>query len=72
MSFLPSFNQYKKDYFIVGGVLLIGIIAVMGNHFSDVAKTKFWWTFWDAAQVVCIVAWIAGWIYFKAKEKQSK
>jgi hypothetical protein len=68
----PSFKKYKKDYFTVAAVLLIGIIAVMGQHFSDIAQTKFWWTFWDAATVICIVAWIAGWIYLKSKDKYSR
>jgi hypothetical protein len=67
---LPSFKKYKNDYYLVAGVLLVGIIAVMGQHWAGIAKTKFWWTFWDAMTVIAIVGWVAGWIYLRAKDKR--
>lgn len=68
---IAHIKKYKQDYALVAGVVGIGITSVLGQHWSDAAKTPFWWTFWDVATYVSIVGWVGGWIYFKNKFKNS-
>ncbi len=66
---MNTFKKYPKDWLIVLGVVLMGFFGVMGTHFSDIAKTPFWWNFWIILSVVCIVAWVGGWIFLNRKDK---
>lgn len=66
---MNTFKKYPKDWLIVFGVALLGIIAVMGWHWTDVAKTPFWQTFWVVAAIIAIIAWIVGWLILSAKDK---
>lgn len=59
--------KYKKDLLLVAIVVLAGFMALGG--IGDYSKTKFWWTFWDVAQVVSLVGLIGGWIYLYAKDR---
>lgn len=62
------FKVYAKDYFIVFTVLVLGVIAVMGFHWMDSAKTKAGWTFWQVATGISLFVLIAGWIILWAKQ----
>jgi len=59
--------KYKRDLLLVIIVVFAGFVALGG--IADYAKTKFWWTFWDVAQIVCLVGLIGGWIYLYAKDR---
>jgi len=41
-------------------LLVLGLVtlAVMGWHWTDLAKTPFWWTFWVVAAIAAIPAFI--------------
>jgi len=65
-----NFKKYKKDYFLVFLAIVLGLTAVLGQHFTDVAKTKFWWKFWDYATYAAIVIWVGAWFFLKAKAKK--
>lgn len=69
---LQSFKKYPKSWLLLVTVLFIGIIAVMGGHFSDAATKPFWWNFWIVVQVLAIVLILAGWCFawFGQKRKQ--
>lgn len=62
-------KKYKQDFTLLAGVLGIGLTSVLGQHWSEAAKTPFWWTFWDVATFASIGGWVGGWIYFKNKFK---
>lgn len=61
--------KYKKDLFLVIAVILIGLLAVSADGFSDLADKKFWWNFWSVLHIASIVAFVVGWLYLKAKDK---
>lgn len=71
MSFISKIKQYPKDAVLVLGVILVGLLAVSADGFSDLANKKFWWNFWSVIHVAAIVACVAGWIYLKNKDKSS-
>lgn len=50
-------NTIKSILFVLLLVSLV-ILAVMGWHWTDIAKTKFWWTFWVVAAIAAIPAFI--------------
>ncbi len=50
-------NTVKAILFVLLLVSLV-ILAVMGWHWTDIAKTKFWWTFWVVAAIAAIPAFI--------------
>jgi len=50
-------NLTKSILFTVLLVAL-AVLAVMGWHWTDLAKTKFWWTFWVVAAIAAIPAFI--------------
>lgn len=62
-------KQYPKDAMKVALAVLIGFFAVMGWQFSETAKTPFWWNFWIVIAVLCLVAWIVGYVYLSRKQK---
>lgn len=66
MSFI---KKYKKDLLLTlvfGG---LAFMAVAGDGFSDLAKTKFWWNFWSVAGVVGWVVCLGGWLYLWKKDR---
>lgn len=67
---MNTFKKYSKSWLILFTVLFAGVVTVMGTHWSDTAKTPFWWTFWIVASIVCGVGLVAAWIFMKAKDKK--
>lgn len=67
---MNTFKKYPKSWLTLLTVLFLAIVAVMGWHWTDTAKTRFWWTFWEIAAVVSGLALLAGWILLKAKDKE--
>jgi protein-S-isoprenylcysteine O-methyltransferase Ste14 len=51
-------------------VLLLAVVffAVMGHHFSDAAGTSFWANTWTVIAIVCLVVWVAGWVFLWSKK----
>lgn len=50
-------NTLKSVLFVLLLVSLV-ILAVMGWHWTDLAKTPFWWTFWVVAAIAAVPAFI--------------
>lgn len=63
--------KYKKDLFLVIAVVLVGLLAVSGDGFSDLANKKFWWNFWSILHILAIITFVGGWIYLKSKDKSK-
>lgn len=61
----------KSEIALLAGMILSGVFAVLGQHFADVAKTPFWWTFWDIMTGAGFVFFLGYWGYLKAKEKKA-
>jgi len=60
----PIFYLYA--FFAISLVL----VGVMGWHWSEVAKTPFWWKFWQWAAIAAIIIFVLWWI--KAFTSQNK
>ncbi|MGN6491174.1 MAG: hypothetical protein ACTHLE_04200 [Agriterribacter sp.] len=56
----------KKVKAILFAALLISLafLAVMGWHFTDEAKTPFWWNGWVVIAIVSAIAFIALILWF--------
>ncbi len=50
-------------------VVIVGFFAVMGWHFTDVAEKPFWWKLWPVLSIVCIIAWVVGWVALNKNAK---
>lgn len=50
-------NTVKSVLFVLLLISLV-ILAVMGWHWTDLAKTKFWWTFWVVVAIAAVPAFI--------------
>lgn len=64
-------KKYKKDIAITLAVFLTGLLAVMGYHWSEVAKTPFFASFWN---VLCVLAWVAAlgsWFILWKRDRSS-
>lgn len=64
-------KQNIKDLFFTIGVLSLILVSVMGWHWSESAKTKFWWVFWDVAALSSIIACVGLWLYWMSKDRRS-
>ena len=63
----------KPIFFLYAFIAItLVIIAVMGWHWSEVAKTPFWWKFWEGAAIGSIVILAVWWIasYFSQNKKR--
>lgn len=69
---MNTFQKHPKSWMITILAVMIGFFAVMGIHFSEAAEKPFWWKFWEVITVVCILAWVGGWIFLKNKEKSRE
>lgn len=65
-------KKYAKDWAIVLTALAVGFIAVGGDGLADLAESKFAWTFWAVAQVVCLVAAVGFWVYAWKKQDDEE
>lgn len=72
MNLFQTIKKYPKDSLITLAVILVGILAVSSDGFSDFAKKKGWWIFWEVVEVLSIVACVAGWLFLKKKDKDFK
>lgn len=75
MTLIKWTKTYPKDAMKVAGVVILGLLAVSADGFSDYAKTKFWWSFWGIVQILAVVGWVVGYAlvsrYVKKKESQK-
>lgn len=57
---------------ILFAVLLVSLVvlAIMGWHWTDIANTPFWWTFWVVAAVAAIPAFL--FLVFWYSNKRNK
>ncbi len=63
--------KYLKDWLLVAAVVLVGLLAVSADGFSDLANKRFWWNFWSVVHVVAIVACVGGWLYLWNKDRKK-
>lgn len=68
---MNTFQKYPKDWCLTAAAVLIGILAVSADGFSDLANKAFWWNFWSIVHVASIVAFVGGWFYLRAKDKNK-
>lgn len=59
-----------KAVAFVSTLAILLVVAVMGIHWTDTAKTKFWWDFWPIASVVSIISFIGLIIWFSTTRKK--
>lgn len=63
-------NTTLKSILFVLLLLSLVTLAVMGWHWTDLANTPFWWTFWVVAAIAAIPAFIfIAYLYGKSKNK---
>lgn len=62
-------NTTKSILFVLL-LLCLATLAVMGWHWTDLANTKFWWTFWVVAAIAAIPAFVLI-VYFFGKSKNK-
>lgn len=72
MNLFQTIKKYPKDTLITVAVILVGILAVSSDGFSDIAKKKGWWMFWEVIEVLSIIACVAGWLFLNKKDKDFK
>lgn len=72
MNLFQTIKKYPKDSVATLTVILVGLLAVSSDGFSDFANKKGWWVFWEVIEVVSLVACIAGWVYLAKKDRESK
>lgn len=63
--------KYKKDLFLTIAAILIGLLAVSADGFSDFANSKFWQKTWTVIHVGSIAAFVGGWLYLRSKDKDK-
>jgi hypothetical protein len=59
-----------KALLILAALFITATIAVMGWHWTETARTKFWWTFWIVAAVIAIPGFIGLIIWFNKSRKK--
>lgn len=48
-------NNTLKSVLFAIMLVALAVVAIMGWHWEDVAKSKFWWTFWPIAALASII-----------------
>ena len=72
MNIFQTFRKYPKDTLSTFTVILVGLLAVSSDGFSDFAKKKGWWIFWEVVEVVSLLACIIGWLYLVKKDRDFR
>ena len=72
MNIFQTIKKYPKDSCITIAVIILGLLAVLGDGFSDFAKRPFWWKFWSISGIVSFLALFIGWLYLVARDKSSR
>lgn len=68
---MNTFQKYPKDWMITAIVVLAGVFAVMGWHWTDTAVKPFWWKFWPIIAIGGLVFWVVGWVVLNSKSKNK-
>jgi hypothetical protein len=68
---MKSFKEYKIDYIKTFSVVLLCLVIVLGQVFSDAAEKPVWWKFWNVFQIVSAIAIVGGWIYLWATQPKK-
>jgi hypothetical protein len=50
-----QFKENRRSFLALFLALAVGFFAVGADGLADIAKTKFWWSFWG---VLCIICWV--------------
>ncbi len=61
-------NSTLKSILIVLLLASVLALAIMGWHWTDIANTPFWWTFWVVAAIAAIPTFIFLVYYFGTKK----
>lgn len=68
-------NFLKKNGKAIGFVslaILLLVVAVMGWHWTEVARQPFWWSFWVVAAILSLIGFIALMFKFGSTKKNNK
>lgn len=67
-------NYLKKHWraiLFVIGLLIMATVSVMGWYWTEVAKTKFWWTFWVVAALLCLPGFVGAIAWFGSQKNKK-
>lgn len=63
-------DKVWRPALFIAAALITLVVAVMGWHWTETARTPFWWTFWVVAALLCIPGFISLMAWFnKARKK---
>lgn len=63
-------NTTLKSVLFVLLLVSLVTLAIMGWHWTDLANTPFWWTFWVVAAIAAIPAFVfIVYLYGKSRNK---
>lgn len=63
-------NTKLKSFLFVLLLVSLVTLAIMGWHWTDLANTPFWWTFWVVAAIAAIPAFVLiAYLYGKSRNK---
>jgi len=64
--------KYTKDILIVIAAVLLVLLAVSADGFSDYANRPFWWKAGSVIYILYIIGCVGGFIYLNNKTKAKK
>lgn len=71
MNIIQTIRKYPKDTMKVIAAILIGVLAVSSDGFSDLARKAFWWNFWTIVQILAALTWIIVWVAIKKRQDEQ-
>lgn len=63
-------EKYWKACLFTLALLVAAVVAVMGWHWTETARTPFWWTFWIVAAILAIPSFVGLIIWFSRSMKK--
>lgn len=63
-------KKYWHACIIVVALAILAVVSVMGWHWTETARTPFWWTFWVVAAIIAVPGFI-GLILWAGKSKSK-
>lgn len=63
-------ERYWRACLLAAAIIVCLVVAVMGWHWTETARTPFWWTFWVVAAALSIPGFVGLILWFnKARKK---
>lgn len=63
-------SKSTKSFLFVIALVITAVVAVMGWHWTDTAKTPFWWTFWKVVAILSVPAFFGLILWFNRSRKK--